>query len=276
MGFGDSPYGLGPFGGLSVVSSISVVAAWATSTHGVRVVLSDEPRHSDEFAVGDALNPLTWTLVNDATSTAVTVIAAAMGDDSDTVDLTTLDALGDDLEQHTVTAVGLFSIGGNELADPVSAQFPGVVATKDRVDSVRVNFRDRDLANPPFQVSRGLGHAGTLSIGADGDFATDTGPALTRKLVLRRLNTIRGAFRHLPDYGVGFLEKEPVSGGGDMLGRMREIERQAEQEPTVANAEAHGSIDRNGILIIRLSYEEIGGGTVQMRMTQRAGQIVGA
>jgi len=273
VGFGTSPYGTSAFGSLSVSTSISVVVAWAISTHGVRVTLSAEPLHEDPFAEGDALNARSWTVVDQTTGRALTVVAAKMADDF-TVDLTTLEALGDDLETHLVTAVELFSLDGAEVSDPVSASFLGIVATTDRIDSQRVDLRDRDFANPPFQISRGLGYAGTLRIGSDGDFETDSGTALTRKLVLRRLNTPRGAYKHLPNYGVGFLEKEPVGSGGDLLTILRDCERQARQEPSVSDAEAHGSLDRSGVLVIQLQIAEVGGAQVTMRMAQRDGRMI--
>lgn len=270
MGFGDSPYGVGSYGAGAV---LSVVAAWAISTHGVRIVLSEEPAHVDQFADGDALNPRTWTVTNTSTGTALTVVAASMDDDS-TVDLVTLEALGDDLEDHLVIAVALASESGDPFTGADRASFPGVVQTLDPVDSIRVDIRPRDLANNAFSGARGFGHAGTLVIGSDGDFATEAGPTLVKKLVLRRLNTVRNSFRHLPGYGVATLEKEPLASGGDLLTYLKDVEDQARQEPDVSTARARGSIDRSGVLIIQLSITPVGGGTISMRMGSRGGALV--
>lgn len=276
MGFGDSAFGTSPFGGGLPASSIfSVVSAWAISTHGVRVTLNEEPLQSDSFADGDATNPRSWTIVNNTTGQTLTVASAAMTDiGTSVVDLSTLEALGDDLETHVVTAIDLRSLSGDTIAFPISASFLGCVQTVDPVDARRVDLRDRDLANPPFQVSRGLGYAGTLVIGEDGDFASEAGAPLIKKLVLRRMNTVRGSFRHLPNYGAATLEKEPIASGGNLLTYLTELENQAKQEPDVLDARGRGSVDRNGVLIIQLAITAAGGATISMRMGQRGGQIV--
>jgi hypothetical protein len=270
VGFGIIPFGTGPFG---ATGTIAIASAWATTTHGVRVTLTDEAAHTDSFAPGDATNPLTWSVANLTTGDTLTVAAVSMVDDV-TVDLALLEPLGDDLEMLSVVATGLVDVTGAPLSSPVSATFAGLVETIDPVDAVRVDFRDRDLANPITQSARGFGIGGTLVIGDDGDFETESGARLLRKLVIRRMNTTRAAFRHLPDYGCATLEKEPIATGGDLVSYLREVERQAKQEPDAVDASARGSIDRNGVLIVQLAVTMRGGGTVSMRMGQRGGQIV--
>lgn len=287
MAFRDSPYGmwaylglrdpagdifgLGPYG---LTPTVSLSAAFAISTHGVRILLTGVPKHDDAFGQGDATNPATWTVTNDTRGVSLVVAAASMFDEN-TVDLITLDAIGDHLERLTVTAIGLKSVDGPDAIVPLTAQFDGVVQTMDPVDQARAeDFRDRDLANPPFQIERGLGAAGTLVISDDGDFATDSGTTLTRKLVLRRLNTRRGSIRHLPEFGILLAEKEPVSSGGDLQAILRDIEQQAEQEPDVVRAVAHGTLDRSGVAVIQLAIQPSGGATINMRMGAVHGRIV--
>lgn len=274
MSYGFGPYGLGPYGSTLAESTISVASAWAISTHGVRVTLTGEPAHEDPFAPGDALNASTWTVVDVTTSRTITVVAAEMFDDN-TVDLTTLEALGDHLETHEVTAVGLFTVDGFEAEEPLSAQFVGVVTTVDPTDVLNViDLRDRDLANPPFQVNRGLGFAGTLVYGSDGDLVAETGVELIHKLVLRRMTTRRGAFPWLPNYGVGIVEKEPLASGGDLVAALVDIEDQAKQEPDVVAAKAGGLLDRSGVLVVMLSVTASDGATLNMRLRSASGRLV--
>lgn len=273
MGYGLGPYGFGPYGDVIASTTISVLAAWATSTHGVRVLLTGEPLHSDQFATGDALNSLTWSVVDVSGSRTLTVVAATMND-STSLDLVTLEPLGDHLANHTVTAVGLLSIDVLALTSPDSASFVGVVQSVDPVDVTQGDFRDRDLANPPFSSARTFGAGGTLVISSDGDFETDTGQTLTRKLIVRRLSTKRGSFRHLPNYGISeIFEKEPLS-GGQLITALRDIEDQCLQEPDVTNAVAQGTLDRQGILIIKLSVTSATGSGVTLRMGSRAGRLL--
>lgn len=277
MGYGISAYGLGPYGSVTAVTTITVLEAWAISTHGVRVGLSSEPQHVDTYADGDALNPTSWQVVNADTGHALTVVAAQMFDATQ-VDLTTLDALGDHLETHTVTAVGLISADGFVVTTPISADFLGVVQTVDPIEAARSeDFRDRDLAAQPFQATRSTGAGSALSIAADGDFETESGLSLTRKLILRRLSTRRGAFRHLPEFGIeGFTEKEPIVSSADLSTRLREIEDQALQEPDVQDARAGGTLDRSGVAFIQLAAQCSGGTTVTMRMGSITGRLVEA
>ena len=274
MSFGISPWGTGPYGGLSgTAAALTVVAAWAISTHSVRVELSTEPIHVSEFTTGDALNPLSWSVVDTTTGRPLTVVVASIHDQT-SVDLVTIEPLGDHLEEHLVTAVGLVSTDGNPLSSPANATFLGVVQTVDPVDSERADYRDRDIANPPFQVTRSTGYSGALQFDADGDLATEAGAPLIKKLVLRRMATQRGAFPHLPDYGVGLLEKEPIAGGGDLVALLREIEDQCRQEPDVEAAVARGSVDRSGVLIIQVGITAGGGASLNMRMGPVGGRLV--
>lgn len=277
--------------------SFAITGAWPTSTHTVHVELNEEPAHVDPFATGDALNPRSWSIVRADTGAAITVIGVtspdiailaqlALGPLAPALmigpphpprvlrfDLQLLEPLGHHLVSHTLTTVGMVDPAGNPL-DP-SFTFPGCVLTMDPVDSVTGDvFRDRDLANPPFQVGRQLGFNGTLVIGPDGDYETDAGLPLIRKLVLRRMGTRRGAFRHLPTYGLGLIEKEPIPGAGDLVAFRKEIEEQAQQEPDVAAARARLSMDRSGVLVVQLELRAQNGMTLNLRMGNRAGQMV--
>lgn len=255
-------------------TALQLVAAWAISTHGIRVELTAAPMAVDQFATGDALNPATWSVTRLDTGASVMVIGAVMHD-ATTVDLTTLDALGDHFVEHEVVATGLLDALGNPLAGVNSSTLEGVVHTLDPVDSVTSEqFRDRDLANPPFQVDRGLGNNGTIIIGADGDYATEAGIPLQKKLVMRRLGTPRGAFRHLPNYGIGLREKEPLPSAGDLIKLRKEIESQVLEEPDIENARASLLMDRSGVLVVQLQFKPKGGATVNVRMGSVGGRLV--
>jgi hypothetical protein len=271
MGYGLSPYGLSSYG--SVLGSISVASAWAISTHGVRVNLTSEPQHDDQFDPGDALNVATWT-VEAVGGAPRTVIGASMHDDV-SVDLLLLEALGNHLAEHEVTAIGLLGVGAIPATSPVSALFRGVVQTMDPIDAVAVEaFRNRDLANPPFQLGRGLGTAGALVIGPDGDYETEAGPPLIRKLLLRRLGTPRGAIRHLPRYGLGIAVKEPIPGSGRLAEIRAEIESQALEEPDVSAATARLQMDRSGTLFVQLDARPKTGAAFTLRMASANGRLV--
>jgi hypothetical protein len=251
-----------------------LVASYATSTHGIRVSLTAAPRAADQYEPGDALNPATWSVTRLDTNASVTVIGAVLHD-ATTVDLITLDALGNHFVEHEVAAIGLIAASGDPLTGPNTATLDGVVHTMDPLDAVTSEqFRDRDLANPPFQVDRGLGTNGTIIIGADGDYATEAGEPLIKKLVTRRLGTPRGAFKHLPRYGIGLQEKEPVASAGDLMRLRKEIETQVLEEPDVANTRASLTMDRSGVLIVQVQIKPKSGTTVNIRMGSAGGRLV--
>lgn len=252
----------------------NLAGAYAIATHTIRVLLSAEPQHTSAFLVGDALNPSTWTVQRLADGFAFTVIGVVMHD-STTADVTVLEALGSHLVGHKVQATGMLGVGGAGTGADLVAVFPGVVQTLDPVDvATGEAFRARDLANPPFQVERGIGYSGTLIIGSDGDYETEAGAALLRKLVMRRLGTKKNAFRHLPGYGIGFAEKEPVPSAGDLLALKRDIEDQTLQEPEAAEARASLTITRDGVLIVQLGIRAQDGTTISIRMGSIGGHLV--
>lgn len=246
--------------------------AWAIATNAVRIQLSAEPMHVSPFDEGDALNPLTWRVTNPTTGVAYTVVGASMYDD-ETVDLVLLETLGSHLETFRVQSVGLLGAGGGITPD-LSALFVGTVQTLDPIGAVTLDrFLDRDLANPPLQSDTG-GQAGTLKIGTDGDYETESGIELVRKLALRRLSTPRGAFPHLPRYGVGLVEKEPV-GNGNLVALRGEIERQMLQEPDIAEARCGLMMDRSNVLQVQLRLKVARTGAVfDMQVSSANGQLV--
>lgn len=264
-------YGLGAFGGAA--SSLSVEAAWPISTHTVRVELSAEPKHVSAFDVGDALNPASWTVLKLVTGYQFTVIGAELHDATH-VDVHVLEALGNHLETHRVTAVGLLANAGFPASNPLTADFLGTVQTIDPLQAVALDrFLDRDLANPPLQGDSGF--SGTLQIGADGDYETESGIPLAKKLVIRRIATPRGAFPHLPRYGIGILEKEPIQGSGNLVALRTEIESQLLEEPDIEDARAALMLDRSNVLFIQLRVRLAGNGaTFDMQLSPANGQLV--
>ena len=271
VGFGSSPYGISSYGG--VLGSISVAAAWAISTHGVRVELTSEPQHADPFDPGDALNVATW-MVEPIGYAARTVIGATMHDDQ-TVDLTLLEALENHSIPHQVSALGLLGFGGIPATNPLTASFVGIVQTLDPVEVASAEgYRDRDLANPPFQAGRRGAGGSAMIIGPDGDYDTEAGVALYRKLLVRRLSTPRGSIRHLPRYGIGLQEKEPVASAGDLAALSADIEAQARQEPDIVAATARLLMDPSGVLVVWLDARPRNGAVFSVRMGAANGRLV--
>lgn len=121
-------------------------------------------------------------------------------------------------------------------------------------------YTSRDVKSRPPAGADVLG-AGTLSITAGGDYAFEEGTDLLKKLVLRRLITRPGEFRHIPAFGVGLAIKEPLPAGGDLLKLRTAIEGQVMKEPEVEDVKAELILDPNaGSLTLNLRVKVRGTG----------------
>jgi len=252
MGYGTSAYGLGSYGGGG--GTLSVDRAWAISTHGVHVELTAAARAIDAFDIGDALNPVTWSVVKRDSGEILTVISSEMADDATATkfNLTVLEPLGDATVVHTVGSDELLAADLSAIVAPYTAEFRGVTEGSIVEPNQVRRQRWRDLANP-VRIDGANGHlVGSIVIGSDGDYDTEEGEAVARKMVIRRVTTPRGAFRHLPNFGVGFLIKEPLPQGGDLAKLSKEVEDQVLQEPDITAVRAEVSILYTNVVLVRV------------------------
>jgi hypothetical protein len=258
MGFGLSGFGTTFFG--DGPATIGLSGARAVGTHLVEVTLTEEPRAHSGFDEGDVFNPNTWAVQNEDTLEWLPVLAVGRVDH-----LTYLLQLGKPLASwhtsHAVETSSLRSALGALVSEEASNWlFPGVLDQELADPVAQANSRrypPRDLANPQNSGESGaLG--GSLQVGADGDYATEEGDALLRKLIIRRLVTPRGGFFHLPDYGAGITLKEPVYGSSPAQ-LAREVERQVQQEPEVEACRASVTVANNVLtLMLRVRLRQGG------------------
>ena len=229
----------------------SILSALALATNEVKVVLSGEPRHSSVFSAGDALNPSTWAIQR-LDTTAFLHVLSVRPINPLTYGLTTLESFGSVLVTHRVSSSTLLDAAGFSLKTPRQADFLGLldasVSTEEK-KTYKHRGGSRDLFNSPTPIDDPSRFGGTLIINSVGDYQDMSGDALIKKLILRRLLSHPGDFFHLPEYGIGFRNKEPVFGGG--LSRIKaEIERQVLQEPEVDVAQASLTLDANTLTVL--------------------------
>jgi hypothetical protein len=205
--WGLGTWGLGPWGGLAGLGGgiLSFVSAYATSTNTVLVQLAAPPLAQSAVGVGDALNPVTWSVVQDDTGFVFTVIAV-LEVAPDMFELRTLEKLGSWLSTHTVSSTTLVDGGGNPIVPPTAANFAGVQASVQPFSDAGVT--DFDIANP--QVPN-TGTPANIPTTAAGDFDEEAGAALAEKLIIRAITTSTGSFFHLPKYGFGFAKGQNVT-----------------------------------------------------------------
>lgn len=257
LGFGLDPFGLGPFG--SAGDPLLLANAFASSTNSVRVTFNTPPRQSSMDAIGDVLNPDTWVLTDSLTGAFFTVLTVVPVSAPLVFDIFVLEPFTNQ-EPLQVFSSALLAPNGDLITPPRFFNFFGVAALAMQPSQLAATRKlaVTDIANPPAPTgSNSL--AGTLVVTPGGDYATETGTDLLKKLIIRRLTTPQGAFFHLPNYGVGLRVKEklPI---GDLVKLKAQIESQVKQEPEVQDVSATVSLSNN-ILTVLLAVKERSTGT---------------
>jgi len=250
----DSQYA-SVYGSAAAGVGTSILAAVALSTREVKVTLSGEPKHSSEFVVGDAFNPATWT-VQRIDSGAFLIVVGVNAYSPLQYGLVVLEEFGPVTVEHRASSNTLLDVSGNLLVAPRQASFYGLLAAAALPgQKAALRVASVDIANPPLPVTAPDMVGGTLTIDGAGDYDVVSGTALLRKLILRRLITRPGDFFHLPGYGVGLAEKEPLSAGN--LARFRtEIERQVRLEPDAEDVRAAVLLESSGVLTVRVTARQ--------------------
>lgn len=185
------PFGSGGPASLSFVEQVTL--------NTIRVRFSGSVSTKNRGAVFDALYDRGYTLsaFNDAEADVPRVIWAAR-EDAQTVILS-LDAPLTPFVVYELTVSSAITGGGVFGGD--SAMFATVGVATQPATQITRSF---DLANEPageFGPDNPV-PLGTLIRDTDGDYKNDAGLANLRKRVIRRITTRRGAFAHLPDYGM--------------------------------------------------------------------------
>lgn len=116
----------------------------------------------------------------------------------------------------------------------------------------------RDVANPQSAAGAVVGATTTLGAFAtdgSGDYAFDEGSASFKKRLFRRCMTKKGAFLHLPGYGLGlpgYGKRLALAGVRSQI--VADAEVQVAREPEVAKVVAGSTFNQTGLfkLILRL------------------------
>lgn len=253
MSFGTGSWALSPYGGAIV--SISISKAVAVSRNSVLVYLDAEPMHRSRFADGDCQNTATWSIVDDTTSLPLTIIGAEYSS-GNSVTLYVLDELKQFGYTYTVSSTTLKAANGIVISPPTDFTFKGVNTNPDPYARiVEIRKGTKDLANSPTPAPVSTDntslYAGTLVRASNGDYANVSGPALVRKLIIRRLTTPLGGFFHLPEYGIDLPVKGYI-GPSQLITLRAQIREQVLLEPEVAEASIGLSLDTDSVLTVQV------------------------
>jgi hypothetical protein len=260
-GWGLEPYGVGPFGSGSG-GQLAITNVLAIATGSVVVTFSVPPLAISPNGINDALNPGTWT-----------IIRADIGYNFPVVNVDALNPLQYRIDVYgsfpdfsvplEVSAPTVLAADSSQIGPIFSATCPGLIAqaatTPEQVASA-MSLSPTDIANPPFNLLTG---GGTLQVGPSGDYQSDSGISLLKKLIIRRLVTSPGGFYHLPDYGAGLQVKQALP-LGDVVKFQQFIVTQCMKEQGVSNAKASVTVQYGVVVNISLQVQTTQGATFSL------------
>jgi hypothetical protein len=262
--WGTDSWGTSPWGGIATTGP-DFGLVYAAGDRFVHVEFSAPPQAVSPNAPGDALNPATWSIVGTTTGRVFTVLGVKRI--SATVfEIFVLEEFDPHFADIQLSTSTLRNAAGITIGAPLEASFRGVrleaTSTIEKRTVVKGNAA-RDFANPPTPNSP---VGGAFEIDSGGDYELATGAPLLRKLILRRLVSSPGDFFHLPGYGVGLRQKEPLP-VNDIRALKRVIENQVSLEPEVEAVQANVSLGSNTLFIQLLVKTRPTGDTIDIGLT---------
>jgi len=258
LGWGSAPWGAAPWGGasLGVIAFSSAIAirenvlrlAFTEPVYLTKILDTEDASRIERYAV----TPVAGTVGNDGSATRpvrvvladyapVEEVGVALG--RNYVDLTLDRPMTPFPALYAVSFTDVFAadLASSVSSTPGGEVFPAVfkVLSRPTIDAARPS---RDIANP--QVASAASslpdpddalNLGSIRVDSTGDYASDDAVTNLKKRVLRRLVTRKGAFAHLPNYGVGVPSYGKKLGSPTVLTALAtEAEAQIALEPDVA------------------------------------------
>lgn len=246
VGFGISPYGVSPYGfGPSL--ALSITSARAMSIRSLWVVLSAEPLNTSAQRPGDALNPGVWLVIALATG-RVLAVRRVLRVSATVYNLILLERLDPHPANHFVSATQLLDPTLTPIVAPTSALFDGI-AEQAQPSPKQLVGTDLKYQQP-----------GVYEMTGEGDYAISDEITVLKKIILRDLSSLPGAFFHLPvgEFGLGVRVSEPIP-STDLVKLKKEVSRRITSYPEIESAEVSISLSGNGVLIIAFRAKTIQG-----------------
>ncbi len=241
---------------------ITFVAAEAIRENAVRVEFSEVVHLSGLLEPKDASLVSHWAVTPDASTTgmagdvarAVGVVRVEFADERDGVaDADYGRFVNLYLDRPLTPFPASYELAWTDVwADGLATSTTGAssfygtyrVLTEPSLEAGRTS---RDFAAPadPYSV-------GGFGVDVTGDYAFDEGMACLRKRIIRRLTTRKGAFVHLPNYGVGVPGELKRLASSETLSRLKgEAEAQIAEEPDVLLVKVSVQVDPDVPSLIR-------------------------
>lgn len=254
--WGEGSWGAGSWGGGSG-AGIQFIDLVAIRENAIRVEFDQAVYLTGLLSAEDASRPDLWTV------TASSLSRGLSGDVARPVRIVRVELAGEE-DGVAVVDYGRFV---NLILDRPMTPFPAVysvtwvdIFAKDLLSSssgeqdvyavyrlleqpqIQVAKPSRDFANPQttsaaigsLPRSNLLSILGSFGVDDTGDYAMDEGITNLKKRIIRRLMTRKGAFAHLPNYGVGVPDAAKKLGKAITISALKtDAEAQIAQEPDV-------------------------------------------
>lgn len=257
--WGSGTWGSGAWGG-AAGADITALAAIALRENVVRIEFSKLVYLTGLLETSDASRPDKWAMtpdtstrgLDDSVARPVRVVEAAYSTEADGVAVGDLGRFVNLTLDRPMTAwpavytLQFFDVYAEDLASSVTGELALEGAYRlieqPTIEQARP-VRDFALVKTVEDVGLDFDF-GTYQVADDGDYAWDEGVASLRKRVVRRLITMRGAFAHLPGYGVGipaYVKQLAISSTLTQLAA--DAEAQIAREPDVAKVTVAARVD---------------------------------
>lgn len=267
-GWGGLPWGAGG-------TALRLLTAEAVRENVVRLGFNQAIRFSGVFDPGDAANPERYVInavagtvgldelpVRDV-SPIVAELAAVESGGGSFIDVTLDRPMSPYPCRYVATVNQIVSETGTLLEPGFTTLSYFSVFKGLPVIAMDLAVARRDFANPqtfeslldPLPVTNDPTLLGGYPVDDGGDYAIDEGLTSYKKRVIRRLTTRKGAFAHLPNYGVGVPDRVKRLGGSSYRQALAaDAESQIKEEPETLAVSVRAISDPNypSLLILRV------------------------
>ncbi len=223
--------------------TLSIANAFADSERTIQVQFSTAPLAASSIGPGDALNPQSYSLQRNDNLFNYVVMAVKQID-SMTFQLYLLQKLSSYLVIQTLDASKVVDPSSSPIVNPTTWPVNGCQAA----NPAPIQQGQVDLANLP---TSDQSVAGTLVVSSAGDYVTQGGNDLLKKLVIRRITTTPGEFFYMSNYGLGVKVKSSIS-SSDLSTLKKKIQQQILQEPEFSAAKVSLTLNNDNSLICQL------------------------
>lgn len=267
IGWGVGGWGVGGWGAPGIADKLSITSALAIRENLVRIEFNLPVNYTDVRGLVDAADPKNFV---------ITPVEGSIGEDGlparpvspvliEQTRKPFINGRGLDIwldrrmspypalyEIHCIKSI---ATGGMPLDSSSVFDFFGVAWAPALPTSTTTTAAD--IANPGY--SQAIPNAsqilGVYPVTDQGDYATDQGIVSFKKRIVRRLTTRRGAFAHLPGYGVGLLDEvKRLALPATRQKLAADAEGQIRQEPEALDVEVTitGSATNPGLFFFRV------------------------